>query len=32
MGGCGSSCESPIGCRDTTRKAPCCSKSRREPP
>jgi hypothetical protein len=30
--GCSSSCESPIGCPDTTRKAPCCSKSRREPP
>src|ERR1700682_2422672 len=29
MGGCGSSCESPIGCPDTTRKAACCSKPER---
>src|SRR4029077_14331578 len=26
LGGCNSSCERPIGCTDTTRKAPCCGK------
>src|SRR5258708_16699520 len=30
LGSCSSSCESPIGCRDTTRKAPSCGKSRRK--
>src|ERR1700732_4761171 len=32
LGGCSSSCESPIGCPDTTRKAPSCCKSRRKSP
>jgi hypothetical protein len=30
--GCNSRCERPIGCPDTTRKAPSCSKSRKQPP
>src|SRR3984893_12349366 len=32
LGGCSSSCESPVGCPDTTRKAPPCGKSRKKPP
>src|SRR5882672_11677999 len=31
VGGCDSSCERPIGCTDTTRKAPCCGKNRKKP-
>src|SRR5260370_22575860 len=31
LGGCNSTCERPIGCTDTTRKAPCCGKSRKKP-
>src|SRR5258706_770627 len=31
LGGCNSSCERPIGCADTTRKAPCCGKSGKKP-
>src|SRR5258705_7022214 len=31
LGGCNSRCERPIGCADTTRKAPCCGKSRKKP-
>src|SRR5258705_13018848 len=27
LGGCNSSCERPIGCTDTTRKAPCWAKA-----
>jgi hypothetical protein len=32
LGGCMSNCERPIGCSDTTRKAPSCGNSGRKPP
>jgi hypothetical protein len=31
LGGCNSSCERPIGCSDTTRKAPSCNNNGRRP-